>query len=130
MTRREASELNKEKGDESYIKETYEYIIPVADKLDSKVFTNSDGGYIRVSPIAMQWDSTGGTEIKGECLDMVGSVKITYADGSEYLVFDDTTANYGYICGNEVGFIALFNRLVDIDNVTSITINDMDFTLG
>jgi hypothetical protein len=77
----------------------------------------------------MQWDSTGGSEIKGESIDNVESVKITYADGSEYLVYDDTTANYGYICGNDTGFIALFNRLVDVDNVTAITINDWEFTL-
>lgn len=129
MTRREIAELNTEKGDTGYIREEKEVIVPVADKLGSKVFTSADGASVRISPIAMQWDSTGGTEIKGECIDNVESVKITYADGSEYLVYDDTTANYGYICGNDTGFIALFNRLVDVDNVTSITINDWEFTL-
>jgi len=130
MTRREVAELNNEKGDTSYIREEKEVAVPVADKLDSKVFTSADGGYIKVSPIAMQWDSTGGAEIKGEGIDIVESVKITYADGTEYLVYDDTTANYGYICGNDTGFIALFNRLADVDNVSSITINDWEFTLG
>ena len=130
MTRREAAELVTEKGDTSFIRAENEYIIPVAGKLDSKMFTSADGGFIKVSPIAMQWDSTGGTEIKGECIDMVESVKITYSDGSEYLVYDDLTANYGYICGNEVGFIALFNRLVDVDKIASVSINDMVFTSG
>ena len=131
MTRREASELNKEKGDESYIKETYEYIIPVADKLDSKVFTNSDGGYIRVSPIAMQWDSTGGTESKGNTLDSVNSFKITYKDGTEYVVFDrkDPVANYGILSTSDTGFVVLFNRLVDTEKIAKITINDTDFAM-
>ncbi|MBR3278793.1 MAG: hypothetical protein IKG01_07875 [Lachnospiraceae bacterium] len=129
MTRREIAELNREKGDTGYIREEKEVIVPVADKLGSKVFTSADGASVTISPIAMQWDSTGGTEIKGVCIDIVESVKITYADGTEYLVYDDTTANYGYICGNDTGFIALFNRLVDVDNVTSITINDWEFTL-
>ena len=77
----------------------------------------------------MQWDSTGGKAPKGEALDSVKTLKITYKDGTEYLVFNDNTASYGYICGNETGFIALFNRLVDTDNVSKITINDSDFTL-
>lgn len=128
MTRREAAELVTEKGDTSFILEENEYVIPVADKLDSKMFTCADGGYVRVSPIAMQWDSTGGTEIKGECIDIVESVKITYKDGSEYLIFDDLTANYGYICGSDAGFIALFNRLADVGNIASVTINGWEFT--
>jgi len=119
-----------EKGDTSYIKDEKSVVIPVAGKLDSKTFTSADGGTISISPIAMQWDSTGGTEIKGECIDMVESVKITYADGSEYLVMDENTASYGYICGTDTGFIALFNRLVDTDNVAKITINNKEFTLG
>jgi hypothetical protein len=128
ITRREASTLDIEKADANFIKEENCVVVPVAGKLDSKMFTSADGGTIRISPIAMQWDSTGGTELKGENIDMVESVKIVYADGSEYLVYNDLTANYGYICGNDTGFIALFNRLVDTDNIAAIQINDMEFT--
>ncbi len=120
-----------EKGDTSYIKDEKSVVIPVADKLESKTFTSADGGSVSISPIAMQWDSTGGNEIKGEALDSVTKFTITYKDGTEYLVYEfDKVASYGYICGTDTGFIALFNRLVDTDNVAKITINNKEFTLG
>ena len=128
-TRANIEKKNNEKGDTSYIKDSKTVTIPVADKLSSKEFKSADNGTIKISPIAMQWDSTGGKAPKGEALDSVKTLKITYKDGTEYLVFNDNTASYGYICGNETGFIALFNRLVDTDNVSKITINDSDFTL-
>ena len=118
-----------EKGDTSYIKDEKSVVIPVADKLDSKTFTSANGGTVKISPIAMQWDSTGGEEPKGEALDSVTMFKITYKDGSEYLVYeDDKVASYGYICGTDTGFIVLFNRLVDTDNIAKITIDNMEFT--
>jgi hypothetical protein len=117
-----------EKGDyQQFIREENEYVIPVADKLDTKMFYSSENGSIKISPIAMVWDSTGGTEIKGEALDSVESFKITYNDGSEYLVYDGNTASYSYICGTDTGFIVLFNRLADTDNIAKITINGVDF---
>ena len=120
-----------EKGDyDQFIKEEHEYVIPVAGKLDSKMFYSDVSGSAKISPIAMVWDSTGGTELKGEALDSVESFKITFNDGSEYLVYDENTASIGYICGTDTGFIVLFNRLVDIDNIAAITINGVDFTVN
>ncbi len=118
-----------DKGDfAQYIKEENEYVIPVAEKLDTKMFYSEEKGYVKISPIAMIWDSTGGTETKGEDIDSVNSFKITFKDGSEYLVYDENTASYGYICGTDTGFIVLFNRLADTDNIAKITINGVDFT--
>ena len=118
-----------EKGDTSYIKDEKSVVIPVADKLDSKTFTSADGATVKLSPIAMQWDSTGGKSPKGEDIDSVVKCTITYKDGSEYLVYeDDKVASYGYICGTDNGFIVLFNRLADTDNIAKITINNMDYT--
>ena len=120
-----------EKGDfDQYIKEEHEYVIPVADQLDTKMFSSETGGSIKISPIAMIWDSTGGTAPKGADIDSVESFSITYNDGSEYLVYDENTASIGYICGTDTGFIVLFNRLVDIDNVAYITINGENFTVN
>ena len=48
-------------------------------------------------------------------------------DGTEYLVFNENTASYGYLCGNDTGFIAMFNRLVDTDNIAKININGSEF---
>ena len=78
----------------------------------------------------MVWDSTGGTEIKGETLLPETTLKITYKDGSEYLVFDENNRNIGYVCGTDTGFIVLFNRLVDIDNIAVITIDGVEFTVN
>lgn len=129
-TRANIEKSNKEKGDTSYIKDSKNVVIPVADKLDSKTFTSANGGTVKISPIAMQWDSTGGEAPKGEALDSVKKFKITYKDGSEYLVYEfDKVASYGYICGNDTGFVVLFNRLVDTDNIAKITINDIEFKL-
>ncbi|MBO4681729.1 MAG: hypothetical protein J5623_07480 [Clostridiales bacterium] len=128
-TRANIEKANNPKGDTSYIKDSKSVKIPVADKLDSKVFKSADNGTIKISPIAMQWDSTGGTASKGEALDSVKSLKITNKDGSEYVVYNDNTASYGYLCGNDTGFIVLFNRLVDTDNIAKIKINDTDYTL-
>ena len=128
MNRSEVYAEVAEKGDyEQFIRAENEYVIPVAGKLDTKTFYSSIGGSIEISPIAMVWDSTGGTEIKGETLLPETSVKITYNDGTEYLVFDENTNSAGYVCGNDTGFIALFNRLVDTDNIAKITIDGIDY---
>ena len=102
-------------------------MIPVAGKLDTKTFYSSEKGSIEISPIAMVWDSTGGTGIKGETILPETSLKITYNDGSEYLVFDENTSSVGYVCGTDTGFIVLFNRLADTDNIAKITIDGNDF---
>lgn len=120
---------NGEKGDyDQYIKSADNYEIPVAGKLSTKMFSGPDNGSVEISPIAMVWDSTGGTEIKGETISPETTLKITYNDGSEYLVLDENTSSTGYVCGTDTGFIVLFNRLVDTDNIARITINGIDYT--
>lgn len=127
-TRANIAKTQREKGVTSYIKDSKSITIPVADKLDSKTFKSEDGTTIKISPIAMQWDSTGGKSPKGEPLDSVKKFKITFKDGSEYLVYEfDKVASYGYICGGPTGFIVLFNRLVDTDNIAKITINNVEY---
>ena len=123
--------MNLAKGDKSFVKEEKEIKIPVADKLASKAFKSSTGETVKVSPIAMQWDSTGGKESKGNTLDSVNSFKITYKDGTEYVVFDrkDPVANYGILSTSDTGFVVLFNRLVDTEKIAKITINDTDFAM-
>ena len=128
-TRKEISDMNLEKGDKSFIKEEKTVKIPVADKLSSKTFKAANGETVKLSPIAMQWDSTGGKESKGNNLDSVNSFKITYNDGTEYIVFDRTNpvASYGILSSSDTGFIVLFNRLVDAEKIAKITVNDTEF---
>lgn len=130
-TRKEIEDMNLEKGDKSFIKEEKTVKIPVADKLGTKTFKSANGETVKLSPIAMQWDSTGGKDSKGNSLDSVSRLKITYKDGSEYIVFDrkDPVASYGTISPSDTGFIVLFNRLVDAEKISKITIDNTDFAL-
>ena len=130
-TRKEISDMNLAKGEKSFIKEEKTVKIPVAEKLSSKTFKSSTGGTVKLSPIAMQWDSTGGKDSKGDSLDSVNSLKITYKDGTEYIVFDRKApvASYGILSPSDTGFIVLFNRLVDAEKIAKITVNGTDFTM-
>ena len=130
-TRKEISDMNLAKGEKSFVKEEKTVKIPVAEKLGTKTFKSSNGETIKLSPIAMQWDSTGGKESKGYSLDSVNKFRITYKDGTEYVVFDrnNPVASYGILSSSDTGFIVLFNRLVDAEKIAKITVNDTDFTM-
>ena len=118
-------------------KEEKEIDVPVADKLDTKTFATASGDLITVSPIAMLFapvSSALTTDLDGldapDCYDGSRWVTITYKDGTEYLVYDGATDNRAYVCGtyDDYGYIALFNRLVDIDNIAKITVYGIEFT--
>ena len=130
-TRKEISDMNLGKGVKSFIKEEKTVDIPVSDKLTTKIFKSNNGQTVKLSPIAMQWDSTGGTGSKGYNLDSVNNFKITYKDGSEYIVFDrnNPVASYGTLSTTDTGFIVLFNRLVDAEKIAKITIDNTDFVM-
>ncbi len=113
------------------VKESKTFAIPVADKLNELEFKSTEGGTIKISPIAMEWDSRGSTKasLREEFTYPAPVIKIIYKDGTEYLVYSEDTRNVGYICGSDYGLIAYFNRLADTDNIAKIMIDDMEFTL-
>ena len=134
---------------EDHIKDTKTVDIKLAGVLGQATFTNGGSDSIKISPLSMKIKAgkeTLGDEfdpVYGTAIDSTGYIKITYKDGSEYVVcaekFYDYVhphdgskeiANYTYACGtkdNESIFI--FNRLVDVDNIAKITVNDTEFTL-
>lgn len=118
---------------DDFLKEENNTEIPVAEKIATTTFANSEGGEISISPIAMQLKSDIGLGLGEEeydyPMDLITAIKITYKDGSVYEVDTPDYANYAYICGNEDGIITLFNRLVDTENIEKITINETDYTL-
>ena len=64
----------------------------------------------------------------GAAIDNPLKVEINYKDGSTYLVMDENVASYHYICGMDSEIITLFNRIVDIDQGESITVNGVVYT--
>ena len=111
-------------------KEKKTFIIPIADKLNELELTSTEGGSIKISPIAMEWDVRGSTKasLREGFTWPRPTIKIVYKDGTEYLVYSADTENVGYICESDHGLTAFFNRLADTDNITKIVIDDMEFT--
>lgn len=123
--------------------------ITFAGTISKKTFESTYGETINISPVSMKIgyltdDTLGEGYEEGYCYqgDYIGKILITYKDGSEYLVYRDIifnglpqdpvdpVASYSYICGGiDYAESVVFNRLVDTDDIASITVNDTVFTL-
>ena len=127
------------------------FALPFAGTVSNKTYESASGEKITVSPVSMKigalavntlgenYQAIGG----GYEIDFIGKIKITYKDGSEYLIYQDIihdgkhnddkvdpVASYSYICGGiDYAAAVVFNRIVDTDNIAKITINDTEFTL-
>ena len=135
MTRHEMWDAMDNGTASGFIQDEQRITIPVADKLNTRSLTSNVGDTIKISPIAMKWDTsrsfTFDNGIPMVPADWLNSITITYSDGSEYTVFDESNENCQYRCGTySGGEIILFNRLVDTDNIAKITINDVEFTVS
>lgn len=92
-----------------------------------------DGGSITLSPISMIIDATNLEyllEGPGLGSDGIHRAAIRFRDGSEYLVFDDSsTVNAVGVSDNTDGTqrTAQFNRIIDVDNVEAVILNDREF---
>ena len=100
------------------------------------------GGQIEMSPISMNIDMNTGLGLTPEqAYDPYSAYKIviTYRDGSTYTVVeheypdvyacDEYTDNTSYSCGSlDNEFLLIFNRLVDPEDVVSVTVNGIEYT--
>lgn len=129
------------------IKDQVTVDIPFADKIEMSEVKSADGDTIKISPISMKL--TGSAKLYGknaygddfdpefsEGVDHLQSIKITYKDGSEYNVYyggdkngKGAVANYAYIVGEKESISILFNRLVDTNNISKITVNGIEFNV-
>lgn len=129
------------------IKDQVTVDIPFAGKIDMSEVKSTDGDTIKISPISMKL--TGSAKLYGknaygddfdpefsEGVDHLQSIKITYKDGSEYNVYyggdkngKGAVANYAYIVGEKESISILFNRLVDTNNISKITVNGIEFNV-
>ena len=129
-----------------------EYVeVPVVDEIKTSKFVSESDGELEISPIAMNVNLCKGFTVNPEAqqaegnvpftMDDVYKIEITYKDGSTYLVMDENyphgtgavnspaeeVASYSYICGSlDDHVIVLFNRLVDVENIEKITVNDVN----
>ena len=116
--------------------------IPCGNRLGSAEFTNAGGGRIEMSPISMNVDMNTGLGLTPEqAYDPYSAYKIviTYKDGSTYTVveheYPDVYACDGYIdntsysCGSlDNEYLLIFNRLVNPEDVVSVTVNGVEYT--
>ncbi len=123
-------------------KKTTELRIPCEKRLGSAEFTNAGGGRIEMSPISMNIDMNTGLGLTPEqAYDPYSAYKIviTYKDGSTYTVveheYPDVYAcgeyidNTSYSCGSlDNEYLLIFNRLVDPEDVVSVTVNGIEYT--
>ena len=134
-------------GDDNYIQVCFSteedgLILPLNDGGGMSSIMLAEGD-ILVSPISIrinaekmdflrQYD-TDGTLLPPR-VDNIESLVIEYKDGTEYVVEMDTddqlTSNYTYVIQTSYGdgVSYTFNRLIDLDNVEKVIINETEFT--
>ena len=128
------------------LEQIVEFDIPLNTKeqIDMKEYVNADGGIVEVSPISMSIDESVGLGLPSYDPYYIYYINIKYKDGTEYLVSESNCdsaefdishscdvehANYQYCCGFDNEFKIAFNRLCDVDNIESITVNETTYTL-
>ncbi len=91
-------------------------------------------GYIEYSPVSICIDMSKGLGLSDEeAADpyYMNHLEIKYKDGSSYVIFDktDNIANSGYVLGTDKWYKTMFNRLVEIDQIAEIIVNDVSFPM-
>ena len=106
-------------------------------------FANKGGGFASISPLSLKIDMNTGLGLsEEEAYDPYNAyyVSVNYKDGTKYIVHehemeglhscDTETDNSSYSCGStENNLTFVFNRLVDVDNVESVTVNKTKYVL-
>lgn len=115
--------------------------IPFSNIVSSVNYTNNEGGSIEVSPLSIKIDMRQGLGLyQEEAYDPWNCyyVSINYKDGTNYIVCEHEKTgkhtcdveidNSSYACSDINDRLTyVFNRLVDVDEISSITINDKEF---
>lgn len=115
--------------------------IPVKPSLEKAEYANAEGGCIQVSPIALKLDMAKGLGLSEEEAGdpyNVYYISIQYKDGTNYVVSESNCGdrhscqteieNTNYVCGGMDGQLTcVFNRLVDLGQIASITVNETTY---
>lgn len=91
-----------------------------------------ENGYLEYSPISICVDMSKGLGLSAEeAADpyYMNHLEIKYKDGSSYVISDNTKNinNSGYVLGTDEGYKAVFNRLVDPQQIDEIIVNERSF---
>ena len=86
-------------------------------------------GNIKVSPIAICVDTREMQDYPERC---IGRVKISFKDGTEYVVLDENVANYMFAVGHTDRDVTLmFNRMIDVNEIASVILDgDVEFRVS
>lgn len=117
--------------------------VPVSSKARKTVFTNSKNGIAEISPLSIKIDMKKGLGLsKEDAYDPYNAyyVSINYKNGKKYIVHEHEmdgihqcgteTDNASYTCGGlDDNLTFVFNRLVDTDNIQSVTVNETEYVL-
>lgn len=117
-------------------------LIPLKETVKKVEYVNADGGTASISPLSLTVDMGTGLGLSGDAASDPGSMyylSVNYKDGTNYIVLERNTNkhscdvevdNSSYGCGDKgCNVIHIFNRLVDISQVSSITVNETSYTL-
>lgn len=91
-----------------------------------------EDGCLEYSPISISVDMSGGFGLsQDEACDpcYLRHLEIRYKDGSSYIVTDTESyiENSSYVLGTGTWYKATFNRLVNVNEIKEIIVNDMIF---
>lgn len=104
--------------------------IPVTKTVPSIAYTSKKGGQLNVSALGMVLDMGKGLGLKGaEASDpsSLDNIKVQYKDGTKYVVEDENTYNAGYSCGFDELYKLTFNRLVELNQIDTISVNGIAY---
>ena len=142
-TRKEMFEAD-EKAFEAYQKNTIvdRILVPFQEPVAATKFVNADGGAVSLSPLALDIDMQKGLGLSEEEIydyENVYYAAIHYKDQTTFVVreheqkgrhsCEEKVDNTCCVSSNEQGHAVMaFNRLVDPDEIESITVNDTTYS--
>lgn len=117
--------------------------VPLQGEAEKADYVNAGGGTITLSPMSMKVETDKGLGLSAEqAYDPWNFyyVAVNDRDGSNYVVHEHEiegvhscsveTDNVSYTCGTEDNtLIFVFNRLIDIRDVRSVTVNETEYVL-
>ncbi len=133
-----------DEGTEEEEQRVIDYLkVPLGTPVEKAELVNADGGLASISPMSMKVDAGAGLGLTPEeAYDPwhIYYVSVNYKDGTNYTVHEheiegvhscgvETENTYYSVAMDQGSNIYVFNRLIDVKDVESITVNETVYTL-